>query len=131
MRREIRIARVDLANKILIEKLAERSIWFPMGTTVQIGINGRLLKYDGMFNNVNMLVHHMQRAVTPTYTLTTEEQVMSFLDNSKSELWEDDYRGGLISKGLAFDEDKLMDAFARAIGFSTRVVAFYYDKAEY
>ena len=24
-----------------------------------------------------------------------------------------------------------MDEFARAIGFNTRVVAFYYDKAEY
>ena len=56
---------------------------------------------------------------------------MSFLDNSKSDIWEDDYSGGLLAKGMSFDDKKLMDNFAKAIGFSTRVVAFYYDKAEY
>ena len=84
-----------------------------------------------MFANVNMLVHHMQRVVTPIYTLTSEEQILRFLDNSKSELWEDDYSGGLLAKGLSFDDSKLMDNSAKAIGFNTRVVAFYYDKTEY
>lgn len=56
---------------------------------------------------------------------------MSFLDNSQATIWEDDYIGGLLPRGQTFDEDKLMDDFARAIGFNTRVVAFYYDKVEY
>ena len=59
VRKEIAVARIDLANKVLTEKLAAQGIWFPMGTTIQIGVNGRLLKYDGMFASVNMLLHHM------------------------------------------------------------------------
>jgi len=34
VRREIQLARIDLANKDLTEKLAAQDIWFPMGTTV-------------------------------------------------------------------------------------------------
>ena len=59
VRKEIAVARIDLDNKDLTEKLAAQGIWFPMGTTIQIGVNGRLIKYDGMFANVNMLIHHM------------------------------------------------------------------------
>lgn len=131
VRKEIQIARIDLANRDLIEKLASRNVWFPMGTTVQIGIDGRLIKYDGMFANVNMLLHHMQRVATPLYTLTSEEQVMSFLDNSSATIWHEDYSGGLLTKGNSFDENRLMDNFSEAIGFNTRVVAFFFDKAEY
>ena len=82
VRREIKLVRIDLNNKELTEKLAKDHIWFPMGTTIYISINGRYLKYDGMFADFNMLAHHMQRAMTPLVNLTSEEQIMRFLDNS-------------------------------------------------
>jgi len=56
---------------------------------------------------------------------------MNFLDNSMSTIYERDYSGGLLKSGMTFDDEKRMDDFARAIGFNTRVVAFYYDKEEY
>jgi len=34
IRKEITIARIDLANKELTHKLREWGVWFPMGTTV-------------------------------------------------------------------------------------------------
>ena len=109
MRKEIKLVRVDLNNKELTEKLAKNYIWFPMGTTIYIAIGGRYLKYDGMFADFNMLAHHMQRAVNPVINLTAEDQILRFLDNSKAEIWEDDYSGALLSKGQTFDDDRQMN----------------------
>lgn len=47
MRKEIKIARVDLKDKDFTEILAKQGIWFPMGTTILIGEKGRFTKYDG------------------------------------------------------------------------------------
>lgn len=96
VRREIKVARVDLKNKELTEKLAKNHIWFPMGTTIYISIGGRYLKYDGMFADFTMLGHHMQRAVNPLINLTSEDQIIRFLDNSQAQIWEEDYFGGLL-----------------------------------
>jgi len=47
-----------------------------------------------------MLIHHMQRAANPLVTLTSEEQVMAFLDDDKqTKILEDDYSGSLCPKG--------------------------------
>lgn len=47
IRKEIKVARVDLNNKELTSKLGEFGIWFPMGTTVLLVRDGRTFKYDG------------------------------------------------------------------------------------
>jgi hypothetical protein len=73
VRREIKLVRVDLNDKDLVEKLAASSVFFPMGTTVYIAVKGRFIKYDGMYGDFNMLAHHMERAANPAITLTTEE----------------------------------------------------------
>ena len=110
VRQEIKIARVDLANKQLTEKLASNGIWFPMGTTIYIGKDARLMKYDGNARDFNMLAHQMQRVATPVINLSSEEQILDFLDNTKNEIWHEDYNGLLLPKGKTFDEDKAMDA---------------------
>ena len=69
VRKEIKIARVDLNNKKLTEKLAAKGIWFPMGTTIYIVDNGRLVKYDGMWAETNLLFHQMQRIASPLIEL--------------------------------------------------------------
>ena len=58
---------------------------------------------------------------------------MRFLDNSASTIWEEDYTGtSLLPKGgQPIDPERRMDEYARAMGFSTRVIAFFYDKKEY
>ena len=102
-----------------------------MGTTINIVKDGHHLKYDGSFGDFNVLAHHMQRAATPTIKLDSEEQILSFLDNSESTIWKEDYKNGLLAKGMSFDEDKNMDQMAQMMGVNTRVVAFFYDKQEY
>ena len=112
VRKEIKLARVDLANKELVEVLAARGIWFPMGTTINIVKDGHHLKYDGMFSDFTMLGHHMQRAATPLVKLDSEKQILDFLDNSEAKIWEEDYSGGLLAKGKSFDEEKGMDTIS-------------------
>ena len=36
-----------------------------------------------------------------------------------------------MPKGQTFDNEKKLEKMARLVGYNTRVVAFYYDKAEY
>ena len=76
IRKEIQIARVDLQDKVLTEKLAERGVWFPMGTTILIGEKGRFTKYDGQYNSIEMLAHQMQRSINTVVTLTSEDSIM-------------------------------------------------------
>jgi len=79
-----------------------------------------------------MLIHHMQRAANPLVTLTSEEQVMAFLDDDKqTKILEDDYSGSLFPKGQGFDDERKMDELSKMAGFNTRVLAFFYDKNEY
>lgn len=131
VRREIGLARVDLSNKVLVEHLADKGVWFPMGTTVNIGSGGRMYRYDGMYADFTMLAHHMQRIVNPVIQLTSEEEILSFLDNSESKIWTGDYSGSLLPKGQTFDDERRMDKFSKLMPYNTRVVAFFYDKAEY
>jgi len=132
VRKEVKIVRVDLADKALVEKLAELGVWFPMGTTVLIVKEGRAFEYKGMWSDVNMLLHHLQRVANPVVTLTSEEKVLSFLDTSQASIWEDDYSGAALSpKGVIFDPERKMDKLAKLEGFNTRVVAFFFDKSEY
>lgn len=118
-------------NKDLLEKLAKDYIYFPMGTTIYISSGAKVYKYDGMFADFNMLAHHMQRVFTPLVELTSEEQIMRFLDNSKEDIWEDDFAGGLLAKGATFDDEHKMNEMTRLAGMNTRAVAFFYDKKEY
>ena len=46
-------------------------------------------------------------------------------------MWKGDYKNGLITKDKTFDDDHRMDRIAQMMGYSTRVVAFFYDKKEY
>ena len=89
------------------------------------------MKYDGNFADFNMLAHQMQRVANPIISLTSEEQILNFLDNSDSRIWHEDYSGSLLPKGKTFDDEKRMDELAKQIGYNTRVVAFFYDKSEY
>ena len=110
IRKEIKIARVDLDNKELTSKLGEFGIWFPMGTTVLLVREGRTFKYDGPIDSVDSLVHHLQRIATPVISLTSEESILEFLKTQPAKIWTEDYYGALCAKGEGFDEEQVMDS---------------------
>ena len=130
VRKEIKVARVDLNNKDLTQKLGGEGIWFPMGTTILLVIEGRAFKYEG-FDEVISVIHHLQRLANPLVSLTSEEQIMSFLDTSEPKIWHEDYHGMLCAKGQSFDEDHLMELQLADYGYQTRVVAFFFDKDDF
>ena len=73
----------------------------------------------------------MQRAAFPLISLTTQEEIIRFLDTSTKSIWEEDYSGGLIPKSFGYPLNNSLDTYVREMGYNTRVVAFFYDKAEY
>ena len=131
IRKEIKVARVDLNNKELTSKLGEFGIWFPMGTTVLLVRDGRTFKYDGFVDKVNSLVHMLQRISTPLISLTSEESILEFLETQPAKIWTEDYYGALCAKGEGFDEELEEDTLLEKRGLQTRVVAFFYDKDDF
>jgi hypothetical protein len=73
----------------------------------------------------------------PVVTLTTQEEVLAFLDTQSETLWRDDYTVG--GKGLYKHLDPAettwrpenIDGAVKELGYNTRVVAFFYDEEEY
>ena len=54
------------------------------------------------------------------------------MDTSTKTIWHEDYNGSLLKdKSTMFDEHRTMDKYLQEIGYNTRVVAFFHDKAEY
>ena len=131
VRKEIKIARIDLANKLLTEKLAAQGLWFPLGANIMLLKEGRMFKYDGPWGDVTVLMHQMQRTVNPLITLTSEEEVLGFLDNYENQVIESDFTGGIVGKGTNFDSKRVINGYLKDMRFNTRVIAFFYDKSEF
>ena len=93
--------------------------------------DGRMYKYDGPWGDVTVLMHHMQRITNPLITLTTDEEVLAFLDIVDNKVIENDFKGGIVGKDTKFDAKKAINEYLKDMRFNTRVVAFYYDKSEY
>ena len=67
VRKEIKVARIDTSDdKFVEEMLSSGTNLAKGGPSIVIVINGMFFKYDGMYSDVNMLVHQMQRIATPT-----------------------------------------------------------------
>lgn len=133
VRKEIKVARMDSSDNQLVESMRKKGQSIGKGgASIIIVKDGMLIKYEGLLSDITQLVHQMQRIVTPLIPLDSEEKVLSFLDNSASTIWEEDYTSGLVPKGKeSFDLVKRMDEYSRQIGFNTRVIGFYFDKKEY
>ena len=104
VRKEIKIARVDTSESQFVEHMRIRGFAFPKGgASIIIIKNGQVLRYPGLFSDVNMMVHQLQRITSPLVQLDSEEQILDFLDNSASTIWKEDYSGSLFPKGQSFD----------------------------
>ena len=58
VRKEIKVARVDTADDEFIEAMRVKNVHLPRGgASIMIVLNGSPYKYDGLFADVNMLVH--------------------------------------------------------------------------
>ena len=58
VRKEIKIARVDTADGEFIDAMRVKGVQLPSGgATIMIVHKGSPYKYDGLFADVNMLVH--------------------------------------------------------------------------
>ena len=62
-------------------------------------------------------------------TLSTEDEVLEFLDNQPT-IWREDHTNTLVVKDKALDAGNT-DNYIKLIGYNTRVVAFWYDKDEW
>ena len=60
-------------------------------------IDGQLHKWDANFNYREQLYFFMQRLANPVVNLSTEDEVMEFLD-TKPEIWKGDHTGTLVVK---------------------------------
>jgi len=75
----------------------------------------------------------MQRLTNPVISLSSEDEVINFLETRPpTQVWDDDYSGHLFNKNeYLYEKRGIMDTLLEDMGYNTRVVAFYYDKEEY
>lgn len=59
IRKEIKIARVDIGNKTLMDELARNYIWFTAQAQVYLVIEGHMHRYDGWFGDYLPLKMHL------------------------------------------------------------------------
>ena len=71
----------------------------------------------------------MQRLANPVVNLSTEQEVLQFLD-TKPQIWAGDHQGSLVVKDKSLENGET-DEYLRTIGFNTRAVAFWYGKDEW
>jgi hypothetical protein len=89
--------------------------------------------YDGGFDRLDLLVHHINRLINPLVSLSTEEDVVKFLaledgDDASLPFWDGDYNTTFYKQLQS--EFKIDDHWA-SMRLKTRVVCFLYDKKEY
>ena len=109
VRKEIKVARIDLNNNELITYLS--SFGRVISESILIVHNGEIYVYDGTWHEVIVLMHHMQRIVNPLITLSSESDILSFMDTSKDTIYEGDYVGGLLAKTYRFDHHREMNEY--------------------
>ena len=129
IRKEIPIARIDVSDKEFMDKLKQQGIVFTQTTIIFVVIEGQLHKWDANFIYREQLYFFMQRLANPVVSLSTEEEVMEFLD-TKPEIWKGDHTGTLVVKDKEFENGQT-DEYVQQIGYNTRVVAFWYGKDEW
>ena len=80
IRKEIPIARMDTSNKDFMDKLKHYNIVFSQSTLIFVVVEGELHKWDSNHVYRDQLVLFMQRLANPVVTLSTEQEVLEFLD---------------------------------------------------
>ena len=128
-RNEIPIARIDVANKAFIEKLKSMNILFGQQTMIFGVKNGEPYKWDAHMSQFSHLPYFLQKLANPIVSLSTEEEIMEFLENEPTS-WKDDKSGGIVVKDKELETGNI-DEFIGVIGYNTRVVAFWYGKDEW
>ena len=97
MKKEIKIARLDISNKALVEKLREIGIRMTSSDEIMVIKDGTNYNYDGTWHDVRVLIHYMQRVANPLVNLISVKQIINFIeDASEPYLLDDDFVSGLL-----------------------------------
>lgn len=74
-----------------------------------------------------MLLHQLNRIISPLVNLKTEEDIEAFLDQNT--FWQGDYETPFFRKNQ--DIVPRIDDHYNGLRYKTRVICFLYDKQEY
>ena len=97
MKKEIKIARIDLSNKALVEKLRAYGLTMAASDEIMIVKDGQKYGYDGPWHDARVLIHHMQRVANPLVNLTSVKQIVNFVEDAADDyILDEDYAGGLL-----------------------------------
>ena len=97
MKKEIKIARLDLSNKALVEKLREVGIRMTGSDDIMVVKEGKNYNYDGTWHDVKALIHYMQRVANPLVNLKSVKEIINFIeDASEHYMFDPDFEAGLL-----------------------------------
>ena len=97
MKKEIKIARIDLSNKALVETLRSYGINMSNSDSILVIKDGQKYGYDSTWHDAKVLIHFLQRVANPLINLTSVKQIIDFVeDGAKDSILDEDYGKGLL-----------------------------------
>ena len=56
---ELKLARIDLSNKVLVEELRSSGMQLDEGEEIMVFVGGKKFSYDGTWHDYKILVHYI------------------------------------------------------------------------